>query len=123
MTRQKQDRQFWIKLVHVFEEAQTVHVGHADVANDNPIKFTGYVTYRFRTARKSLDGKAGQFQRLNLRVEKISVVINQDNPWRHFGIEIIRNCHGYTFFNFTMNVAPPFELSTFSSPPRSRTMS
>src|ERR1700761_5749263 len=107
----------------MFEEAQTVHVGHANVANYNAFEFTRYVTYRFRAAQKSLDGKAGQLKRLNLRVEKILVVINQDNPLRYLGIRRIEGCHGYTFFNFTINVAPPFELSTFSSPPRSRTMS
>ncbi len=97
MTRQKQDRQFRIKLVHLFEEAQAVHVGHADVTDDNPVQFAGSVTYRFRTARKSLNGKASQFKRLNLRVEKISVVINQDNPRRHFGIEIIKSSRLYLF--------------------------
>src|SRR6185503_13168427 len=93
------------------------------VTDDNSIEFACYVTYRFRAARKSLDGEAGQFQCLNLCVEKISVVIHQDYAWRHLGIGLIDVCHGCTFFNFTVNVAPLSVLSTFSSPPRSRTMS
>lgn len=82
----------------MLEEAQTVHIGHADVADNHPFEFACYVAYRFRAAQKSLDGKAGQFKRLNLRVEKILIVINQNN-WRgHFGIEIHGVRHGCAFF-------------------------
>src|SRR6185437_1488221 len=107
----------------MLKKTQSVHVGHANVADDNPIEFARYMAYRFCPAEKGLNVKAGQFKRLNLRVEKVFIVINQNNPTRHFGIKLIRECHGCIFFNFTVNVAPLCELSTFSSPPRSRTMS
>jgi hypothetical protein len=111
MTGEKQHRQFWVELVHVLEKAQSVHVGHPNVTDDNPLEFTRYMPYRFRPTQKGLNIKAGQFESLNLRVEKILIVIDQDDASGHFGILIVGDCHGCIFFNLTRNVAPNAELS------------
>ena len=70
----------------MLKKAQSVHVGHANVTDDNPFEFARYMAYRFCPTQKCLNIKAGQFKRLNLRVEKIFIIINQDDASGHFGI-------------------------------------